>query len=29
MKEADRFSYMFDKAIGKVQYKDVKIQDVV
>lgn len=29
MKEADRFSYMFDKAIGKVQYKDAKIQDVV
>lgn len=29
MKEADRFSYMFDEAIGKVQYKDVKIQDVV
>jgi len=25
MKETDRFSYMFEKAIGKVQYKDVKI----
>jgi transposase-like protein len=25
MKEADRFSYMFEKAIGKVQYKDVKM----
>ena len=25
MKEADRFSYMFEKAIGCVQYKDVKI----
>lgn len=25
MEEADRFSYMFEKAIGKVQYKDVRI----
>ena len=25
MKEADRFSYMFEKAIGKVQYRDVKL----
>lgn len=25
MKEADRFSYMFGKSIGKVQYKDVRM----
>lgn len=25
MKESDRFSYMFSKAIGRCYYKDVKI----